>query len=74
MTSLLRELTPCPMAGWASTTMVSRPLWASARATARPTTPAPMTIASTWSMAALVLDELRRTDEGKHQRGGAPRE
>ena len=52
MTSLLRDEVPVPMALTASSTTVSRPASASARATARPTTPAPTTMASTRSMAA----------------------
>src|SRR6185312_12218447 len=49
MTSLLRELVPVPMESSASSTRVSRPRTARARATARPTTPAPMTTQSTFS-------------------------
>src|SRR6185437_554136 len=49
MTSLLRELVPVPMASSASSTRVSRPRSASARAIARPTTPAPMTTQSIFS-------------------------
>src|ERR1700733_14317837 len=52
MTSLFRELTPVPMASSASTTTTSRRALASARATARPTTPARITRHSTASMAA----------------------
>ena len=43
MTSLLRELTPAPIPLSVSTTITSRPARASARATARPMTPAPTT-------------------------------
>src|SRR3546814_8780062 len=46
MTSELRELVPVPMASLASATSTSRPACASARATARPTTPAPTTMQS----------------------------
>src|ERR1044071_8565606 len=51
MTSELRELVCVPMASSASRTTTSRPDRASERATARPTTPAPITTASrhsTW--------------------------
>ncbi len=51
MTSELRELVPVPMASVASATSTSRPVRASARAIARPTTPAPMT---TQSISALM--------------------
>ena len=53
LTSLLRELVPVPMAFSASTTITSRPSRASARATARPTTPAPMTRQSSESTPTL---------------------
>src|SRR6202167_2850747 len=43
ITSLLRELTPSPIPLSLSTTITSRPARASARATARPMTPAPTT-------------------------------
>src|SRR5690606_8515136 len=46
MTSELRELVPVPMASVASATRTSRPDRARARATARPTTPAPTTMQS----------------------------
>src|SRR5580765_1973017 len=52
MTSLLRELVPVPIAFACSSTIVSSPRNASARPTARPTTPAPMTTASTLSTGA----------------------
>src|SRR5690242_13487121 len=50
MTSLLRELVSVPIASVASSTITSRPCSASARATARPTTPAPMTTQSAVSV------------------------
>src|SRR5271155_5290604 len=53
MTSELRLLIPVPIECCASSTRTSRPAWASARATASPTTPAPMTTASTWFIYAL---------------------
>src|SRR6266568_2388724 len=49
MTSELRELVCVPMASSPSRITTSRPARASARATARPTTPAPMTTASSFS-------------------------
>src|SRR6185369_12820681 len=57
MTSELRELVCVPIASSASTITTSRPASASARATARPTTPAPMTTASTLSTQQAPLDE-----------------
>src|SRR5438445_8908966 len=53
MTSLLRELVAVPMAFARSSTTVSSPRCASARPTARPTTPAPMTSASMESIRRL---------------------
>src|SRR6266850_1776418 len=50
ITSELRELVCVPIASSASRMMTSRPAIASSRATARPTTPAPTTTASTLSM------------------------
>src|ERR687891_539756 len=50
MTSELRELVWVPIASSASRITTSRPAMASARATARPTTPAPITTASRLSM------------------------
>src|SRR3954468_4309546 len=52
MTSELREEAPVPMPSAASSTQPSRPDSASARATASPTTPAPMTTHSTFSVMA----------------------
>src|SRR5262245_50935826 len=49
ITSELRELVCVPIASSASTITTSRPSRASARATARPTTPAPITTASSFS-------------------------
>src|SRR5688572_30443768 len=49
MTSELRELVWVPIASSASRITTSRPAIASARATARPTTPAPTTTASSFS-------------------------
>src|SRR6266849_5852484 len=61
MTSLLRELVPVPIVLSLSSTMTSRPPSASALAMARPTTPAPIMIASTCSagtggQACAILD------------------
>src|SRR5271168_400940 len=67
MTSLLRELTPVPMASSASTT-TSRPVRANARATARPTTPAPMTRHSTASMVAFSASGRRRSTTRRRRR------
>src|SRR5512134_3357222 len=50
MTAELRELVWVPIASSASRITTSRPAMASARATARPTTPAPITTASSFSM------------------------
>ena len=66
MTSLLRELTPVPMAFSRSRTMVSRPRCASARPTASPTTPAPITTASTVSM----VDQYTGRGGGRRQASG----
>src|SRR4030095_4399980 len=49
MTSELRELVCVPIASSASRMTTSRPDWARARATARPTTPPPTTTASSFS-------------------------
>src|SRR6185503_21201973 len=49
ITSELRELVCVPIASSASRITTSRPAWASARATARPTTPPPTTTASSFS-------------------------
>src|SRR5262249_44438440 len=46
ITSLLRELVPVPIVLSRSSTITSRPASAKARATARPTTPAPITTVS----------------------------
>src|SRR5262245_44437691 len=55
MTSELRELVCVPNVSSASSTTTSRPVMASARATARPTTPAPITTASSLSTRELPL-------------------
>jgi hypothetical protein len=55
MTSLLRELMPLPIPAVPSRTIVSRPRSASSRAIARPTAPAPTTMASTRSRRASSL-------------------
>src|SRR5690349_12385288 len=60
MTSLLRELVPTPIASAASSTITSRPRAASARATASPTTPAPITTHSIWSMSLDAADFATR--------------
>ena len=52
MTSLLRELVPVPKVGADSSTKTSLPLSASSLATAIPTTPAPITTQSTFSLGA----------------------
>ena len=49
---LLRELVWVPIASQASSTHTSRPVWAIARATAKPTTPAPTTTQSTCSIVS----------------------
>src|SRR5438477_9735560 len=51
ITSELRELVWVPIASSASRITTSRPARASSRATARPTTPAPITTASSFSTA-----------------------
>src|SRR4051812_13120181 len=56
MTSELRELVCLPIASSASRITTSRPAVANARATARPTTPAPITAASTLSMEEVALE------------------
>src|SRR5512140_1616738 len=58
MTSLLRELVSVPIALAASSTMTSRPVSARQRATARPTTPAPMTTQSIFSATCSSADFL----------------
>lgn len=52
MTSLLRELVPVPKVGAESSTRTSRPVSARCLATARPTTPAPITTQSALSLGA----------------------
>ena len=81
MTSLLRELVSVPMASWRSMRTVEvLSLWASWRATARPTTPPPMTCykVNAWSMIALgyivasngVCPPLKPRDPGAGSIGG----
>src|SRR5262245_61933912 len=59
MTSELRELVWVPMASSASRITTSRPDRASARAAARPTTPAPITTASSRSTRQAPFEEER---------------
>src|SRR5512138_2917570 len=68
ITSELRELVCVPMASSASRITTSRPARARARATARPTTPAPITTASSFSTQKTPFHQ-----EGAEaaQRGGA---
>src|SRR5688572_11901189 len=68
MTSELRELVCVPMASSASSTTTSRPAMARARATARPTTPPPMTTASSFSTRHPPFEQ-KRAEPG--ERGGA---
>src|SRR5687768_3797108 len=56
MTSELRELVWVPIASSASRITTSRPAMARARATARPTAPAPITTASSLSMKAKPME------------------
>ncbi|KAG1310508.1 hypothetical protein G6F63_016369 [Rhizopus arrhizus] len=72
MTSELRELVPVPMASVASATSTSRPDWASARAIARPTTPAPMTTQSTSTLMALSFRTGNPPGSGRSRRHGRP--
>src|SRR5476651_2518972 len=76
MTSELRELVPVPIPSADSRMMTSRPARASARATARPTTPAPITTQSTVSNgdelmgvmlepAVLLVTKERLQNEGR---------
>lgn len=58
MTSLFRELVAVPMASAASRTMTSRPAIAIARATANPTTPAPITMQSVVSVTVSAIPFL----------------
>src|SRR5262245_32672548 len=64
MTSELRELVCVPIASSASRTRTSRPDTARARATASPTTPAPITTASTRSIIAFDQEDSRGKDYG----------
>src|SRR6185436_2761212 len=71
ITSELRELVCVPMASSPSRMTTSRPARASARATASPTTPAPITTASTLSMEEQpVGDECA---DARETRGGGHR-
>src|SRR5665647_445086 len=69
MTSLLRELVSVPIAPASSRITTSRPASASARAHARPTTPAPMTTQSTRSMMLLGLVSAWLVEPGIAQGG-----
>src|SRR6478609_1776090 len=71
ITSELRELVCVPIASSPSRITTSRPARASSRATARPTTPAPITTASSFSTAKQDL-EHGGADAG-HGRGGGHR-
>src|ERR1700704_2159472 len=62
ITSELREDVTVPMPSAASSTIPSRPAWASRRATASPITPAPMTTQSTLSMYASSPENLTRVE------------
>ncbi|HEX2136135.1 MAG TPA: hypothetical protein VHG30_09565 [Microvirga sp.] len=64
MTSLLREEIPVPMPSAASATMTACPRRASARATASPTTPAPMMSVSTLRLGQ-PPDRARQADGGR---------
>src|SRR5688572_17911972 len=72
ITSELRELVWLPIASSASRITTSRPAMASARATARPTTPAPITTASSFSTQQQPLEkEGADAGERRHARHGA---
>src|SRR5688572_15144490 len=87
ITSELRELVCEPIASSASRITTSRPARASARATARPTTPAPITTASSFSTQQEPLEHegayagerrdarhgARRAVEGRAQHGADER-
>src|SRR5688500_4068674 len=69
ITSELRELVWVPIASSASRITTSRPAMARARATARPTTPAPITTASSFSTQQQLLEsKRRRAGEGRDAR------
>src|SRR5687768_6334205 len=71
ITSELRELVWLPIASSASRMTTSRPAIASARATARPTTPAPITTASSFSTQQQPLEkEGGDAGERRHARHG----
>src|SRR5206468_4575477 len=71
ITSELRELVCVPIASSASRMITSRPAIASSRATARPTTPAPTTTASTLSTREPPFE--RKGGEAGKRRGGGHR-
>src|SRR3954470_3711784 len=75
ITSELRELVWVPMASSASRITTSRPARASSRATARPTMPAPITIASTRSTGKPPFEDpgadARKRGDARHRPGGA---
>src|SRR5687768_17356107 len=74
ITSELRELVCEPIASSASRITTSRPARASARATARPTTPAPITTASSFSTQQEPLEhEGADAGERRDARHGARR-
>src|SRR3954468_3256244 len=69
ITSELRELVWVPIASSASRITTSRPAIASSRAMARPTTPAPMTMASSLSTRQHPFERDRRhAREGRDRR------
>src|SRR5271166_6755900 len=68
ITSLLRDDVAVPMPSAASRMITSRPANASARATARPTTPAPTTTQSTDSTRCLLGGMLARRNKAYHRR------
>src|SRR2546421_411824 len=74
ITSELRELVCVPIASSASRMITSRPAIASSRATARPTTPAPTTTASTLSMALSTREPAFDAGPGECRDGEAAAE
>src|SRR5687768_12320797 len=73
ITSELRELVWVPIASSASRTTTSRPAMARARATARPTTPAPITTASSFSTQQELLESKGRRAGERRDAGHRPR-
>src|SRR6185436_8282839 len=73
ITSELRELVWVPMASSASRITTSRPDMARARATARPTTPAPITTASSFSTFQEPFEEKRPGPGERRDRGEGAR-